>query len=231
MSLVNEMAYYEQPYEKCRKYGASALTDTELLAVFIRTGLKGKSCLLIARELLGENEDEKALLRIVSRSIEELTKFDGIGEVKAIQLVCMLELSKRLWRMNLNNANVFTDPDSIAAYYMEEMRHLKTESVRMMLLNTKGALIKDLPVSTGTVNASVVSPREIFINALKYEAVNIALVHNHPSGDPSPSAEDLKITSEVERAGEFMGIRLIDHIIIGDNRYVSLAREGKIQLF
>lgn len=228
MSLENEVAYYEQPYEKCKKSGASALTDTELLAVFIRTGLKGRSCLSIARSLLGDNKDEKSLLRLVNLSIEELIKFDGIGEVKAIQLVCMLELSKRLWRMNLNNDGIFTSPETIAEYYMKEMRHLKTETVRVMFLNTKGSLIKEMTISSGTVNSSLISPREIFINALKYEAVNIVLIHNHPSGDPTPSRDDISITSAVRRAGEFIGIKLIDHIVVGDNSFISLAREGMI---
>lgn len=224
--MENEVGFWEQPYEKCKKYGSGVLTDTELLAVFLRTGTKGKSCLALARGILGENRDGRALLKLVNLSIDELKKYEGIGEVKAIQLVCMFEAAKRLWRMSLNHSEIFSDPDTIASYYMEDMRHLKTEKARVMFLNTRSALIKEMDISSGTVNASVVSPREIFINALKYEAVNIVLVHNHPSGDPKPSREDINITAAVKRAGDFIGIRLIDHIIIGDNCYISFAREG-----
>ena len=226
MSLENEVCVNEQPYEKCKKYGPQILSDAEILAVFLRTGLKGRSCLSIARNLLGENSDGKALLRLVKKNIKELTGYEGIGEVKAIQLFCIMELSRRLWKMNLGMPKVFNEPATIAAYYMEDMRHLSTEQVRVMYLNTKSVLIKEINLSIGTVNSSLISPREIFIDALKYEAVNIVLVHNHPSGDPTPSREDMNITNIVKKAGDFIGVRLIDHIIIGDNRYISFSEEG-----
>lgn len=228
MSLLKEVGYDEQPYEKCKKNGPEVLSDTELLAVFLRTGTKGKSCLWVARTLLGDNRDGRALLRLVKKDIISLKKYDGVGEVKAIQLSCMFELSKRLWRMNLSSSIVFNDPDTIASYYMEEMRHLTVEKVKVLFLNTKGHLIKAIDLSSGSVNTSILSSREIFIEALKYEAVNIVLIHNHPSGDPTPSIEDKVSTNSVRKAGEYIGIGLIDHIIIGDNCYTSFAREGLI---
>lgn len=228
MSLEKEICLNERPYEKCKHFGPEFLTDSELLAVFIRSGLKTKSCVTIARELLGENKDGKGLLQLLKSDFHQLMKHEGIGEVKAIQLVCMLELSKRLWRMNVCSGLSFTSPEAIASYYMEELRHLSVEKTKVMFLNTKGVLIRDMEISSGTVNASCLSSREIYINALKYEAVNLVLIHNHPSGVPTPSAEDINITKAVKQAGDFIGITLIDHVIIGDNCFVSLAREGYI---
>lgn len=228
MSLKKEICLNERPYEKCKSLGPGSLTDSELLAIFIRSGLKTKSCVSIARDLLGDNTDGRGLLRLLKSNYQELQKFDGIGEVKAIQLVCMLELSKRIWRMNLSSGISFNSPEAIASYYMEELRHASVEKTKVMFLNTKGALIRDMEISSGTVNASCLSSREIFINALKYEAVNLVLIHNHPSGVPTPSPEDISITKSVKQAGDFIGIKLIDHVIIGDNCFVSLSREGYI---
>ena len=228
MSLEKEICLNERPYEKCKQHGPESLTDSELLAVFIRTGLKNKSCITIARELIGDNKDGKGILQLLKSDFSQLTKHEGIGEVKAIQLLCMFELSKRLWRMNISSGISFTSPESIASYYMEELRHLSVEKTKVMLLNTKGLLIRDMEISSGTVNSSCLSARELFINALKCEAVNIVLIHNHPSGVPTPSAEDISITRTIKQAGDFIGIRLIDHVIIGDNCFVSLAREGYI---
>lgn len=228
MSLKNELSHDEMPYEKCREFGPEMLTDAELLAVFIRTGSKELSCISVARKLIGENKDGKGLFRLLDLSLPELKKMYGIGEVKAIQLLCIMEISKRLWRMKRISDFVFTVPSDIADYFMEELRHLKTETTRVLYLNTKGALIKDMELTTGTVNSSLLSPREYYINALKYKAVNTVLVHNHPSGDPTPSNSDIELTRSIFRAGELLGIKLIDHIIIGDNRFMSFREAGLI---
>ena len=213
MSLKNQIAADERPYEKCLKYGPEFLTDAELLSVFIRSGSRKSSCLEIARQMLGENDDGRGLLRLLSLTIPELSKNEGIGEVKAIQL-------KR-------SGNVkFTDPEFVADYYMQELRTKTVEISRVLYLDTKGRLIKEKDISIGTVNSSLLAPREIFMEALKYDAVNIILMHNHPSGDPSASREDISATMRIARAGEIIGIKLLDHIIIGDNSYTSLVREG-----
>ena len=226
MSLKNQIAADERPYEKCLKYGPEFLTDAELLSVFIRSGSRKSSCLEIARQMLGENDDGRGLLRLLSLTIPELSKNEGIGEVKAIQLSCIMELAKRIWRMKRSGNVKFTDPEFVADYYMQELRTKNVEISRVLYLDTKGRLIKEKDISIGTVNSSLLAPREIFMEALKYDAVNIILMHNHPSGDPSASREDISATMRIARAGEIIGIKLLDHIIIGDNSYTSLVREG-----
>ena len=228
MSLKNQITINERPYEKCLKYGPEYLTDAELLSVFIRSGSKKSSCLDIARKLLGENNDGMGLLRLLSLTVPEFAKNEGIGEVKAIQLSCIMEISKRIWRMQRSGGVKFTDPGFVADYYMQELRTKKVEISRVLFLDSKGQLIKEKDISIGTVNASLLAPREIFIEALKYEAVNIILLHNHPSGDPTASNEDVSTTVRIKRAGDLLGIKLLDHIIIGDNTYTSMAERGYI---
>jgi len=228
MSLLNEMSVSEMPYERCLKYGPEILTDTELLMILIRSGNRHNSCADIARNMLGKNTDGMGLLRVLNMSVKELKQIEGIGEVKAVQLASIMELSKRVRKMSLHGFMNFTNPENIADYYMEEMRYLRREKTKVLLLDTKCALIRDFDLSVGTVNTSLVSPREIFIEALKADAVNLVLLHNHPSGDPEPSRNDIDVTRRMARAGEMLGICLLDHIIIGDNRFVSLKRLGYI---
>jgi DNA repair protein RadC len=159
-------------------------------------------------------------------------------------LLCIGELSRRIWRtLVTEEAVVFNEPAVISGFYMQDMRHMEQEELHLMMLNTKNVLIKDSLIFRGTVNMSVASPREMFIEALRYHAVHIilvlieglrcravsmVLVHNHPSGDPSPSSEDKKLTAQVKEAGALLGIRLLDHIIIGDNSYFSFKERGII---
>ena len=160
--------------------------------------------------------------------LNDFMKIKGVGKVKGIQLLCIGELSRRIWKKQTGiNRISFEHPSQISDYYMEDMRHLEQEEIRVMFLNTKQGLIKDLLISRGTVNASVMTPREILIEALRCCAVSMVLVHNHPSGDPSPSRADLMLTERVKEAGVLIGITLIDHIIIGDRQYLSF-REQKI---
>ena len=154
-------------------------------------------------------------------------KHSGVGKVKAVQIQCMMELSRRLAKQKAEKALHFNEPSTIAAYYMEDFRHSDQEQVALMLLNTKNRLLGEQIISKGTANASAVSPREIFIQALHYHAVSIVLVHNHPSGDPTPSREDLAFTERVREAGAFLGVELLDHVIIGDRKYMSF-RESSI---
>ncbi len=215
------------PFEKCLKYGPSVLSDKELLMIFIRSGNAGNSCEDIAEYMLSVNSGE-GILGLFNMSVKELMKIKGIGEVKAVQLSSMLELSRRIRQASLINRTSFTDPTSVAEYYMEEMRYLKREMTKVLFLDTKGGLIKDFDLSMGTVNSSLVSPREIFIEALAADAVNIILLHNHPSGDPTPSRDDIDVTKRVKRSGDILGIKLLDHIIIGDKKFVSLNVMGYI---
>lgn len=215
----------ERPYEKCLEHGPESLTEAELLSVIIRTGARGKSSLDLSRSVL-EFNSHGGLTGLLHLSVPQLKEIHGIGTVKAIQLVCIGELSKRIWRTLSASQLILNSPESIADYYMESMRHLEQEQVAVAMFNTKNMLLKDVILSKGTVNASLVSPREVFLEALRYHAVYIVLIHNHPSGDPTPSGDDLMLTQRLKEAGLLIGIELIDHIIIGDNRYISLKERG-----
>lgn len=216
----------ERPYEKCFANGAESLTDSELLAVILKNGSKGESSIELARKVLSVSEND-GLLGICKVSLNELMEIKGIGRVKAIQIKCIAELSRRISKTNAKNELVFNSPKSIVDYYMEDLRHKEVEEFIMLALNNKSVLLGEFVISKGTVNASLASPREIFIQALRVKAVNIIIMHNHPSGDPAPSRNDFVVTKNIKSAGELIGINLIDHIIIGDNDYISF-REQKM---
>ncbi len=223
--MINEICKSERPYEKCLQHGAVSLNDTELLAVLLRTGVKGLDVLELARHLLGPNCGDDGILNIHNLTLEQLKSIKGIGTVKAVQILCLSEFAKRLSKASAKEGLTFTHPSSIAKYYMEEMRHQKQENIKLLMLNSKSKLLGESDISKGTVNASLVSPRELFIEALSKQAVSIILLHNHPSGDPTPSKTDLFLTKRVKEAGELIGIELLDHIIIGDNCYSSFAEK------
>ena len=224
---MKEMTVENRPYEKCMRYGASQLTDEELLAVLLRTGTKGMSALELARKILQTQSGEESLLNIHNLTLQKLKKIKGIGQVKAIQILCLSELAKRLAKTSAKEGLTFELPSTIAEYYMEEMRHQKQEHIKLLMLDSKMKLIRERNISKGTVNLTVISPRELFIEALECNAVNLILLHNHPSGDPTPSKEDFLLTKRVKEAGELIGIHLLDHIIIGNQRYISL-RENQM---
>lgn len=202
------------------------MSDAELLAVLLRTGTRGENAVELARRILYQT-GEQGLLGLHQLTMERLLKIRGIGQVKAVQLLCLTELSRRLAKARAQESLCFTSPKAIADYYMEDLRHQKQEVAKLLFLNTKSRLIGETDISKGTVNASLITPRELFLEALRKEAVSIILLHNHPSGDPSPSREDLLVTERILRAGELIGIELLDHIIIGNNCYISF-REAKL---
>ena len=214
----------EQPYEKCLKSGAASLSDAELLAVIIRCGTNGSSSTEVAKHVLSKRTGN--LLGLYQMSLKELQEVPGIGKVKAIQLVCLSELSKRLARTSTVGKLDFSSPRTIADYYMEDMRHRTREILKLIFLNTRCRLIGECNVSEGTIDSALVSPRELFIEAFKRNAYGIILLHNHPGGDPTPSREDVMITRRIYEAGELLGIRLFDHIVIGDNCFVSMKEKG-----
>lgn len=218
----------ERPYEKCERFGPEHLTDSELLSVIIRTGTKGKNSLQLARQLLHMDASKEGLRAIHRWSLPELTKIKGIGRVKAIQLICLSELSKRMSRCHDSEKLDFSSPEKIADYYMEDLCYRQRELLKLLLLNTKMKLIHECNISEGTVDTALVSPRELFIEALQMGASFIILLHNHPSGDPTPSLADEQITQQIMRAGQMIGIQLLDHIIIGDHCFVSLKNKGVI---
>ncbi|HIR94118.1 MAG TPA: DNA repair protein RadC [Candidatus Egerieimonas intestinavium] len=216
----------DRPYEKCLAKGPAALTDAELLAVIIRTGAQGISSVKLAEQILQLSKDESGLLGLHHLSLQELTQLKGVGKVKAIQLKCLGELSIRIAQTSARKKLAFTEPQSIAEYYMEKLRHEEQEQMVCMFLNTRNQLLGEKILSKGTVNSSVVSPRELFLAALQFHAVCLILVHNHPSGDATPSREDVLLTKRIQAAGELLGITLLDHIVIGDHQYVSLRQQG-----
>ena len=225
-NTIRELPAPERPYEKCMAMGASALSDAELLAVILRTGTKGQGALETARKILSLSPAAEGLLGLHHLTVNELRKVPGIGMVKAVQLSCIGELSKRIAAATARKGLSFNQPETIAEYYMERLRHEEQELLICMMLDTKNHLLGEEMVFKGTVNSSLANPREIFLTAVSYHAVGILLVHNHPSGDPTPSRADMDFTERVRRAGDILGIPLIDHIIIGDHRFLSFRQRG-----
>lgn len=215
------------PYEKFDRFGAEALTERELLAIILRTGTKEKSALELAGEVLSlAKPPREGLLGLYDVTLEELMEIKGIGFVKAVKLKCLTELSMRISKSSIGEGLVFNSPDLVAQYFMETLRHKDTECVIVVCLDAKGRMIEEKKLSDGSVRMSLISPRQIFLEALHAKAVNFILVHNHPSGDPTPSRHDRELTQNLYKLGEMMDILLLDHIIIGDNRYSSFKELG-----
>jgi len=199
--------------------GVENLNDEELLAILINTGNRELSALGLAINILERTHGIKGL---VEADFETLQEIKGIGIAKATTIFAAMELSKRISKIIGKEKFHVDSPDSIAQFFMEELRYKKKEVVKSLLLDTKNSIITDVLISEGSLNASIVHPREVFLEAVKHSANKFILVHNHPSGDPEPSNEDLKITIRLQEAGKILGIELLDHIIIGDGKYCSL---------
>ena len=221
---AKELPLSERPYEKCLLAGPQALSDAELLAVILKSGSRHMNVVALAQSIL--RADGKNLLNLYHMSVEELMQFPGIGEVKAIQLKCVAELSRRIAKTERSSRVCLSDAGSVADYYMESLRHETKEQLLISMFDSKCHLIGDTVIATGSVRAVLASPREIFLRLLEKKAVSFILLHNHPSGDPSPSREDVLLTRRLKECGELMDVELSDHIIIGDNRYYSF-RENK----
>lgn len=229
---IKELPVSQRPYEKCLQEGAGALSDSELLAVILRSGTKGLSSLALAGRILAltENTPYPGLPGLIHMSLPDLMKVNGIGKVKAIQLKCIGELSKRMARAVARPQISLSDPKTIAKYYMEQLRHEEQELLICMMFDTKNHLLGEKIISKGTVSWAVISPREIFLEALRYHAASIILVHNHPSGIAEPSQADCELTLRVYEAGEILGICLLDHIVIGDQRFESMHLNGMLDM-
>lgn len=225
-NLIKDIADCERPYEKAILHGVETLTDAELIAVILRCGTKDSSSIDLANRILNAHFYHKGLLGLNYIKREELLGLKGIGNIKATQLLAVAELSKRMNKIKLKKELNFNNPETIARYYMEKCKYLTKERTYLMLLSGTHMLIKELVLSEGTVNSALLSPREIFIEALRYEAVNIILVHNHPSGVPEPSVADFEATRQVINAGKLIDIHLSDHIIVGNGCYVSMMERG-----
>lgn len=212
----------ELPYERFLRFGPETLTEAELLAIILRTGTRDKSAMQLAEEVLKRARYPKeGLLGLYDMTLEELQEINGIGLVKAVKLKCLTELSGRFSTARAKEGIRFTSSGQVAAYFMEKLRHRQTECVILVCLDAKGQLLAERKISEGSVRMSLISPREIFLTALECRAVNLLLVHNHPSGDPHPSGADKELTDNVRETGDKMDLPLLDHIIIGDNSYFS----------
>ncbi|MBR6452607.1 MAG: DNA repair protein RadC [Lachnospiraceae bacterium] len=222
---IEDLPKEERPYEKFLQFGASALTDTELLAILLQSGTCEASSLELARKVLLVREDI-SVLALYEKSYEDFLHIKGIGRVKATQLKCIAELSKRIHLAKKPEKNMFLTPKDVALTYMESMRHLDREHLLVAYFNGNGSLILDEVLSIGSVNRTLISPREVFIRALNVHAVYLMLIHNHPSGNATPSQDDIRVTEEIRKAGELLNIPLLDHLIIGDREYVSFKESG-----
>lgn len=206
-----------------QQYGANALSHAELLAILLRTGTKDESSIHLAQRILTECG---GLRRLAESNWDELTHIRGIGPAKALLLQASIELGRRVARSRLPDMVKITCPQDAANLLMEELRHLREEHFVCLFLNSKNQVIGRQTLSIGSLNASIVHPREVFRAAIRRSSASILCAHNHPSGDPAPSPEDILLTKRLAEAGELIGIELLDHLVIGDNRYTSLKEAG-----
>lgn len=221
---MKELPISERPYEKLETYGAERLTNSELLAIIIKTGTKEDTAVGLAQKILklndGTNKEDLSFLQDIS--IADFMKIKGIGKVKAIQLLAVCELAKRMNKpinkqyIKINNSN------DVAKLLMNELRYEKREKAKLILLNSKNIILKIKDISYGGTNFAMIEPKEILNEAIKIDAPKMILVHNHPSGDTTPSKADFNMTDKIYEASELLGIQFLDHIIIGNNRFESV---------
>lgn len=216
----------ELPYDKFERFGPKALSDAELLAVLLRNGTKDKSPIDLARLILNRGGSQDGLLGLYHSDIQDLTQISGIGKVKAIQLLCAAEIAKRISYLSREPGLDFKKSDTVAKYYMEKLRHEEKENFILCMLDNNFSLLKDETLFIGTSNTTICSARDIFIKALKEKASYILILHNHPSGNPSPSSQDVKMTKRLRDLSLELDIPLVDHIIIGDNQFISFSNLG-----
>lgn len=216
----------ERPVEKCMSYGIERLSNRELLALLINSGTREKSAMELAEVILAKEQAGITYLR--EASIEELMSIKGIGKAKAARLAAAVELGKRLATKPVKSRSYIESDADVASLFMEDLRCQKKEYFKALLLNSKCGIISIETVSIGELNSTIVHPREVFNAAVKKSAAAIIFVHNHPSGDPNPSKEDFITTARLVECGNLLGIRVADHIVIGDGKYVSMKAIGKI---
>lgn len=225
---IKDIPQEERPKEKLMYAGAESLSTSELLALIIRTGNSSKSAVQLAEDVLAYSAKELGSLR--EADVQELTEIDGIGSTKACSIVASLELARRLLGRESDESRIsMKNPESVANLLMEDMRGLKQEHLVALLLNAKCEIESRITVSIGELTSTVVHPREVFRPAIRKGSAGIILAHNHPSGDPTPSQDDIQSTKRIMEVSKLVGIRLLDHLIIGDGRYISLRNEGYME--
>jgi len=221
--MIRDMAEHDRPRERLQKVGAGAVSTAELLAIVLRTGTGGENVLRLAERLLAEFGSLPGLSRA---SITELMNVKGVGEAKASEVKAALELGRRLMTSAPEERPVVSSPADAANLLMSEMMFLEQEHLRLILLDTRNRVLKTPTIYVGSLNASVVRVGELFRAALKANAAAMIVAHNHPSGDPSPSPEDIRVTRQLVDAGRLMDIEVLDHVVIGHQRFVSLKERG-----
>lgn len=221
---LKDLPISERPYEKLEQYGPEKLTNAELLAIIIKTGTKEETAVQLAQRVLKINENNTMddLTFLQDLSIAELTQIKGIGKVKAIQILATIELTKRMNKPVHSNTIKIKNTADIARLLMNELKNEKREKVKLVLLNSKNIVTQIKDISYGGTNFAYVEPKDILYEAIKTQTPRIILVHNHPSGDTTPSKADFAMTDKIYEAASLMGIELLDHIIIGNNKYESL---------
>lgn len=223
---IKDLPSEERPREKLIKYGVKSLTNIELIAVIIRTGYKDSSALELAKKLV--YMDKNGIANLSNLTLEELVEVKGIGECKACQILSSMELGKRVSNWSGQEKIKVSSPGIVANLLMDDMRFLGKEYFKIVLLDTKNQILSIEDISIGTLNASIVHPRDVYNLAIRKNANSIILIHNHPSGDTSPSNEDINVTERLVEIGNLMGIKVLDHLIIGDNKYLSFKEEKLI---
>lgn len=221
---IKELPESERPYEKLQIYGAEKLSNAELLSIIIKTGTKENTSIDLANQILklARQKNINYLRSMLDHSIEEFMQIKGIGRVKAIQLIAVGEIAKRMSKpLNILNIKI-TSPKDVADLLMDELRYEKRELIKLIILNTKNNILKIVDLSTGSTDFAIIEPKDALVEVIKINAPKMILVHNHPSGDPVPSMQDIVITKRLKDASELLGIKLLDHIVIGDGKYESI---------
>lgn len=219
---ISELHIADRPRERLIHQGAESLSNQELIAILLRSGTRQESVLQVANRVLAFFD---RIQDMQHATIEEMTSVKGIGEAKAVQLLAAVELGKRLTRKQSTERYVIRSPEDAAAYLMPDMSNLNQEHFVVLFLNVKNEVLHSRTIFIGSLNSSIVHPREVFREAVKRSAASIICAHNHPSGNPAPSPEDIEVTKRLAEAGRIVGIDLLDHIIIGDHKFLSL-KEG-----
>lgn len=220
---VKDLPKNERPREKILRYGAEVMSNSELLAIILRTGTKDENILKLCDRIISHFG---GLNGLINPTIEDLKQIKGVGEAKATQILAISELASRFKSFKSGDDHTVSSPKDIAFYMINEMKNLKKEYFKLIMLNTKNKIISIKDVSIGNLNSSIVHPREVFIEAIKNSSASVILCHNHPSGDPSPSREDILVTNRLKECGVLLGIDVLDHIIIGNETYISLKEKG-----
>ncbi|NJN16243.1 MAG: DNA repair protein RadC [Oscillochloris sp.] len=220
---LRELPPTSQPRERLRDLGPAALSDTELLAILLRVGVSGTNVLQLAQELLSEYRGWSGLLRV---DYHELCKRRGLGEAKTAALKAALEIGRRLLATGIEERTQIRSPADVAALLMLEMGHLEQEHLRTVLLDTKNRVQQIATVYIGSVNSAQIRVGEVFREAVRRTSAALIVVHNHPSGDPNPSPEDILVTRQIVEAGKLLDVDVLDHLVIGRGRYVSMRERG-----